>query len=246
MKVTVWSAIAFSAAVAGGLNVAAAASPDDTTENRIETRFSKDARLKGQDVHVDVDSGVARLKGKVATEADKVRAEKVAAKITGVSRVENNLEVDPSVAKDRIEHNADKAKDRIDDHAAKAKDRIDDNAAKAKERVDEHAKAAKDNADHPNTAADHTNPAGGAPVERREPDSAGDQVSDTWITTKVKSQFIGVDTLKGSDISVDTSKDGVVTLNGTIPSEAARARAVDIARTTRGVRRVVDNLKLSK
>jgi hyperosmotically inducible protein len=244
MRATVWSAIAFSAAVAGGINVAAAASPDNTTESRVESRFSKDARLKGQDVHVDVDSGVARLKGKVATEADKVRAEKMAAKVSGVSRVDNQLEVDPSVAKDRIEHNADKAKDRIDDHAAKAKERIDDNAKVAKERVDEHTKAANDHVDHPaGTTADTR---GAAPVERRQPDSTGDQVSDTWITTKVKGQFVGVDTLKGSDISVDTSKDGVVTLNGTVPSESARTRAVDIARTTRGVRRVVDNLKLSK
>jgi osmotically-inducible protein OsmY len=241
MRATVWSAIAFSAAVAGGINVAAAASPDNTTENRVESRFSKDARLKGQDVHVDVDSGVARLKGKVATEADKVRAERVAAKVSGVSRVDNQLEVDPSVAKDRIEHNADKAKDRIDDNAAKAKERIDDNAKTAKQRVDEHTKAAKDDVEHNGTTA-----ANGAPVERRQPDSTGDQVSDTWITTKVKGQYVGVDTLKGSDISVDTSKDGVVTLNGTVPTEAARNRAVDIARTTRGVHRVVDNLKLSR
>jgi hyperosmotically inducible protein len=240
MRVTVWSAIAF--AVVGNVSLAASAAdkPDDQTESRIETRLSHDARLKGQDIHVDVDEGVARLKGKVATEADKVRAEKVALRVAGVARVENQLDVDPSVAKDRIEHNADKSKARIDDNADKAKDRIDADAKRAKERVDDHARAAKETADGKPTTSDNRP----APVERKDrADSTGDEISDTWITTKVKGQYVGVDALKGSDISVETSKDGVVTLNGTVPNETARARAVEIARTTKGVRRVVDNLK---
>jgi hyperosmotically inducible periplasmic protein len=237
MRVTVWSAMAF--AVVGNVAVASAADkPDDRKENRVEARLSHDARLKGQDIHVDVDEGVARLKGKVATEADKVRAERLARQTAGVTRVENQLEVDPSVTKDRIEHQADKTKERIDDDAKRAKERVDTNAKVAKERVDERAKTAKENVDQPGTGT------AAAPVERRRTEPVGDQISDTWITTKVKTQFVGVDVLKGSDISVDTSKDGVVTLNGTVASEAARARAVEIVRTTRGVKRVVDNLKV--
>jgi len=123
MRVGVWSAIAF--AVVGNVAVAFAADkPDDIKENRVEARLSHDARLRGQDIHVDVDEGVARIKGKVATAADKARAEQLAAKVVGVRSVDNQLEVDPAVAKDRIEHNADKAKERIDDNAKKAKDRI--------------------------------------------------------------------------------------------------------------------------
>jgi hyperosmotically inducible protein len=244
MRVSVWSALAF--AVVGGINLAAASAadkPDDTMESRVETRLSKDARLKGQDIKVDVDNGVAKLKGKVASQADKVRAEKVAARVAGVGHVDNQLEVDASVAKDRIEHNADKTKERIDDNAEKAKERIDANAKQARERVENRAKVEKAHVDHAPAPGDDR---AAAPVEHARPDSTGDQISDTWITTKVKSQYVGVDALKGSDISVDTSKDGVVTLTGNVPTESARARAVDIARTTRGVRRVVDNLKLSK
>jgi hyperosmotically inducible protein len=239
MRLTVWSAIALG--VLGNVAVARAADrPDDRVETRVGTRLSHDARLKGQDVHVDVDDGVAKLKGKVATEADKARAEKVAAAVAGVKSVQNQLEVDPSVAKDRIEHNADKSKERIDENAKRAKERIDDNTARAKERVDESRRA--DRRADGTPASDRT----AAPVERPHADNTGDQISDGWITTKVKGQFVGVDVLKGSDINVDTSKEGVVTLNGTVPTEAARSRAVEIARTTKGVRRVVDNLKLSK
>jgi hyperosmotically inducible protein len=70
-------------------------------------------------------------------------------------------------------------------------------------------------------------------------------VTDSWITTKVKAQFIGVDALKNSDISVDTNQNGVVTLTGTVPNDVARAKAVEIVRTTKGVRRVVDEMKPS-
>jgi hyperosmotically inducible periplasmic protein len=69
----------------------------------------------------------------------------------------------------------------------------------------------------------------------------GEVVSDGWITTKVKSQFVGEDVLSGSSINVDT-KDSAVTLNGTVPSEAARNRALEIARTTEGVTKVIDEL----
>ena len=47
-----------------------------------------------------------------------------------------------------------------------------------------------------------------------------------------------------SGINVDTDRDGVVTLRGTVSSSADRARAVDIARRTDGVRKVVDSLNV--
>ena len=55
---------------------------------------------------------------------------------------------------------------------------------------------------------------------------------------------MGVDVLKGSDIDVSTEKH-VVTLKGTVASAAARTRAVQLARTTQGVKRVVDHLTVA-
>jgi hyperosmotically inducible periplasmic protein len=70
---------------------------------------------------------------------------------------------------------------------------------------------------------------------------AGEAVTDGWITTKVHATFVGETLLKGSDIDVDTANH-VVTLKGTVGSDAAKARAATIAGSTEGVTRVVNQL----
>ncbi len=72
----------------------------------------------------------------------------------------------------------------------------------------------------------------------------GEKISDAWITTKVNWFFMGEDLLKGSHIDVDT-KDNVVTLKGTVKSQAGRVKAVDLAKNTDGVKRVVDQLAVT-
>lgn len=72
----------------------------------------------------------------------------------------------------------------------------------------------------------------------------GNAISDSWITLKVHSQFVPEDALSNSDIDVDTTR-GVVTLNGTVASEAGRARAVAIAKATDGVNSVSDRLRVA-
>ena len=71
----------------------------------------------------------------------------------------------------------------------------------------------------------------------------GETITDAWITTKVKWFYMGADDLKGSDINVDT-KDNVVTLKGTVKTEAGRAKAIALAKDTDGVKRVVDQLTI--
>ncbi len=71
----------------------------------------------------------------------------------------------------------------------------------------------------------------------------GEVITDGWITTHVKAKFVGEDLLKGSDIDVDTN-DHVVTLKGTVPSAAGRARAVAQAKEVEGVHKVVNHLTI--
>lgn len=74
-------------------------------------------------------------------------------------------------------------------------------------------------------------------------DDAGEVASDTWITTKVKSSLLADDATPGMDISVET-KDGVVSLAGTVPTEAQREAAIAKAKSIKGVREVMaDGLK---
>ena len=68
-------------------------------------------------------------------------------------------------------------------------------------------------------------------------------VKDGWLVTKIHSDLVDEDVLSGSNIDVDV-KNGVVTLQGTVTSEAGRARAIAEAKKTSGVKNVVDQLRI--
>ena len=71
----------------------------------------------------------------------------------------------------------------------------------------------------------------------------GEVVTDGWISTRIKTKFMGDEGLRASDIKVDTT-DHVVTLTGAVPDAAAHAKAVQMVKEVEGVKRVVDNLKV--
>lgn len=62
-------------------------------------------------------------------------------------------------------------------------------------------------------------------------------VSDSWITTKVKSEILANSLTKGFDVSVKTSH-GVVMLKGTLANEAAVEHVKSIAEKVEGVKSV--------
>jgi len=73
--------------------------------------------------------------------------------------------------------------------------------------------------------------------------SATQAVSDSTLSARIKTAFAADDLVKARDIKVDVMR-GVVTLNGTVTSQAERSKAISIARNTTGVVEVKDNLKL--
>lgn len=68
-------------------------------------------------------------------------------------------------------------------------------------------------------------------------DNAGDAITDTVITTKLKAALIADETTKGTAINV-TTNDGRVTLSGEVASGAEREKAISIATRTDGVKKV--------
>ncbi len=68
-------------------------------------------------------------------------------------------------------------------------------------------------------------------------------VKDGWLVMKIHSEFVGEDELAGSNIDVDVDK-GVVTLKGTVPTAAAKVKAVAEARQNDGVKNVIDELRV--
>ena len=71
--------------------------------------------------------------------------------------------------------------------------------------------------------------------------STGEYVDDSVITTKVKTKLAADDFLKSFQIGVETYK-GVVQLSGFVNSRAAVDKAVEIARTVKGVTSVKNDL----
>ena len=73
----------------------------------------------------------------------------------------------------------------------------------------------------------------------------GRGIDDGWIKSKIYAQYLADwnTVLDDSDIDVDVDNN-VVTLNGTVKTAAAKAKAVDIAKKTDGVKSVKDNLRV--
>ena len=73
----------------------------------------------------------------------------------------------------------------------------------------------------------------------------GDTVAEATLTAKIKSKMALDDHVNARAINVDTSG-GVATLTGVVASKDERKRAVQLARDTDGITRVVDKLEIKK
>jgi hyperosmotically inducible periplasmic protein len=73
--------------------------------------------------------------------------------------------------------------------------------------------------------------------------TAGENVDDATITAGVKAKLAVEKASTLMKIDVDTNK-GTVYLNGNVDSGAMKERAEDLARQVKGVKDVVNNLKL--
>jgi hyperosmotically inducible periplasmic protein len=97
----------------------------------------------------------------------------------------------------------------------------------------------------PTTGVDDPLQERGREATREATDEATPAMGDAGITTTVKTKFLGDTGVAGLQIDVDT-RDGVVTLTGTVPTAAEKRRAVELAKATDGVKSVVDRLKVGK
>ncbi len=130
----------------------------------------------------------------------------------------------------RAEDQAEMKKDQVDQRAKNEKEQVDQQAKKEKDHIDQRAQAKKEEIDRENST-------------RAKP-TVADDVSDAWITTKVKASLVGDKALKGADIHVETAQKGVVVLSGYVPNNTARVRAISLAWDTKGVKKVDDQLQL--
>ena len=82
---------------------------------------------------------------------------------------------------------------------------------------------------------------GDAPEPER---TVGERIDDAAITIRVKNQLLEDPLVEGTEIDVDT-RDGVVYLTGQAKSQAIKAKAIELAEKTRGVREVQANISVT-
>jgi hyperosmotically inducible protein len=70
----------------------------------------------------------------------------------------------------------------------------------------------------------------------------GMYVKDSAITTKVWTKLVAKDPTRLSNVKVNTDRDGIVWLSGTVPTKDARDHAETIAKETDGVKGVHNNI----
>ena len=74
-------------------------------------------------------------------------------------------------------------------------------------------------------------------------DSAESDLTDAKISTVITTRFLFDSEVSGSNIDVDTDN-GIVTLNGSVESEAEKQLAIEIAKNAEDVNEVVDKLSI--
>ena len=84
----------------------------------------------------------------------------------------------------------------------------------------------------------------GATATKNAVSKTGEAITDEWIVTRIRTNVANDKALTGHAIDVDVD-DRVVTLSGTVPTAAARIKALAVAKDVEGVTRVVDKLKIA-
>jgi osmotically-inducible protein OsmY len=229
-------------------------------EGSIWTAFALNRHLNPFTIDVDVENGSAKLTGKVETAVERDLAEQIALGIEGVKKVDNQLTLDPAfeakastepslsqrfedatlaaTVKSKLLWNSNTEGLDITVKAANGTIGLTGSAqsAEAKELAGRLA-ANTDGVREVNnllsvSAVDST-----AAKAQGAADDTAAVISDTWITSKVKSSFIYSRNLDGLNISVETEK-GMVRLSGNVLSNAEKQLAIETARNIRGVRGV--------
>lgn len=237
-------------------------------EGAILTTFALNRHLSPFNIDVAVDRGVVTLKGKVESQVDKDLAGQLATGTDGINRVDNQLQIDPEVA---AEPGSKASLARQFDNAtltATIKSKMLWNSITNGLNIEVEArdgvvtlKGQAQDADAKQIAGSLASNTDGVTdvnnlisVSARDTETikaqaqasgVREELSDTWITSKVKSSLIYSRNLDGLNIKVDT-REGMVSLNGVVANYAEKQLAVEIARNIRGVKGVdADNLRVA-
>jgi len=251
---------AVAAAVAGAGDASATARGsqdivDARQESQIWTTFALNPYLRTNDITVSVHDGKATLTGAVADVVCKDLAKQIALGVNGIRVVDNSIEVPANYvtpAPSEKRSFGELIKDVTTSAAVKSKllwSRFGDGLSanvdtkggwvylagtavspEAKEFAGKVAANTRGVRSVDNQLMIQTEMPGVTTT-------AGAEIADGWITTKVKATFMYSTNVDSSDISVST-QDGVVKLDGKVGSGGRRSLAIELASNVRGVKSV--------
>lgn len=228
-------------------------------EGQLWATYSLNRHLNPFDLDVEIDGKTAIIGGQVEDPVQKELASEIALGIGGIDEVDNRIKVVQDLPTKRGSDDEERGfGDRVSDlnTTARVKSKLLWNRNTSGFSVNVSTKdghvllegtadseAARDlagrlasNTDGVRTVDNQINVDPNVETESRSRD-AGDVISDSWITTKVKSTLVFSSNVSGTDIDVET-KDGVVSLKGHVASAAEKELAVKLAEDVRGVESV--------
>lgn len=260
-----------SAALFAGLALAApalAAQPEDAwITTKVKMALLTDDSVDGLEIDVDTIEGRVTLHGRVDSDVEKAEAEVLARRVQGVADVRNLLAVTPSdagraeaaeVSDEALREQVslalerDAALERSDIEVKSVNGGVVVLAGEA-QTLSAHQRAIRDARAVPGVrrvASEIESPdtLGDAEIweDGKEPGASGDlqaAASDAWLTTKVKVQLMAEPGLSPFAVNVDT-RDGVVSLFGSVSTERLKERAETQAKSVSGVKAVDNELQV--
>lgn len=247
--------------ITGAVLPAAAATPDAWITTKAKMALLTTEGVHGTAVNVDTLNGLVTLHGKVASAAERQKAESAVRGIDGVANVRNLLQVVPAARDEAVGESDDRVKEHVKNvlgsdpafHDVSVQSvnagvvLLAGNVATLGDhlRAVEHAarvpgvKRVASEIKSPDKLAD-------SEIYSDRPDAvskAGATVSDLWVTSAVKMRLLADDRTPALDVNVDTTG-GDVTLFGMVPTKQAKSAAEEDAKKVSGVKRVDNQLEV--
>ena len=249
---------------------------DSQLATAVQARYYNDDTVRGRQIDVSAQNGVVTLRGSVESEAVKQQAVNLARNVEGVTSVNDEIEVretttartepadqqqppatgttgrtpeegQPGWITTKIQSqyftNTDIKPWNIDVSTASGGVVTLEGAVDSEQAKNEAVRIARETEGV--TRVEDRLRVQAEARERAGREAAAPTQPDPWVTAKIQAKYFVDDEVKARDIDVDT-REGVVTLKGTVASEAERRQAVAIARNTDGVRNVTDELRVDR
>jgi hyperosmotically inducible protein len=206
--------------------IACRGSNDAAITTEVKAKITDDELLDATNIDVDTKEGIVTLKGTVTRTDQEQQAIQIARTVPNVKDVVSQLQIEPQVGStdldEKAEETAEGTGEKLEETAENTGEKIEETAEKAGDKIGDLADKTKDKVDDMNV---------------------GEAVDDASTTAKVKLALAKDDQVAAYRIDVDTNN-GVVTLTGNVKSRAEANRAVQVAESIKGVKRVNSDLKV--